>query len=73
MNNYIIPVCVIAKTDNKLEQITANSYRDCQEELMERITTRFNLPEADNYKQFLTIADEHDIIIGKISDVEELC
>lgn len=72
MNNYVIPVCVIAKSINKLEKIMANSYRDCQEELMERITVEYNLPEADNYKQFLTIADEHDIIIGKISDVEEL-
>lgn len=72
MNNYVIPVCVIAKSTNKLEEIMANSYKDCQEELMERITVKYNLPEADNYKQFLTIADEHDIIIGKISDVEEL-
>lgn len=72
MNKYIVPICYINKSLNKLEVINARSYHDCQEQIMEKIIMDNDLPETDNYKQFLTIADEHDIIIGKISDVEEL-
>lgn len=72
MNKYIVPICYINKSLNKLEVINARSYHDCQEQIMEKIITDNDLPETDDYKQFLKIADNYDIIIGKIQDIEEV-
>lgn len=69
MNKYIIPVCNIPESKIYNLSIIANSYRDCQDRIMERF---MDYSTKDNYLDFLKDLDKQDVLIGEITDIEEL-
>lgn len=69
MNKYIIPVCDICKSKVYNLTISATSYKNCQEKIMEKF---IDFSESDDYKTFLKELDKKDILIGEITDIEAL-
>ena len=67
MNKYIIPICDISKSKVYNLTINAQSYKDCQDKIMDKFEDY-----SDSYEEFINAMDEEDILIGKITDVEEL-
>lgn len=69
MNKYIIPVCNIRDSKVYNLRIVANSNADCQDKIMERFV---DYSECDSYHDFIKDLDSQDILIGAITDIEEL-
>lgn len=69
MNKYIIPVCDFNKSKIYNLIIMATSYADCQDKIIEKFA---DYSESDDYDEFLNDLNTQDILIGKISDIEEL-
>ena len=69
MNKYIIPVCNINKSEVYNLIIVATSYSDCEYKIMEKFS---KYSENDDYNEFLDDLDKNDILIGQITDIEEL-
>ena len=68
-NIYIIPRCDISKSKVDHLKISAQSTKDCQEKIMDRFSEYSN---SDDYREFVNDLDEQDILIGKITDIEEI-
>ena len=47
----------------------AQSAKDCQDKIMDKFSEYSN---SDDYREFLRDLDEQDILIGKITDIEEI-
>lgn len=69
MNKYIIPVCNIPESKVYNLVISATSQSDCQDKIMDEFADYSN---ALNYHQFLKDLDKQDILIGRITDIEEI-
>lgn len=69
MNKYIIPVCNIPDSKVYNLRIVANSNADCQDKIMEKFA---DYSECDSYRDFVKDLDSQDILIGAITDIEEL-
>jgi hypothetical protein len=69
MNKYIIPVCDINKSKVYNLTIMATSYSDCEDKIIEKFS---KYSESDDYDEFLDDLDKNDILIGQITDIEEL-
>ena len=69
MNKYIIPVCNIPESEIYNLIISANSNSDCQDRIMDKFAEYSNSFE---YHDFVKDLDSQDILIGTITDVEEL-
>jgi len=69
MNKYIIPVCNIPDSEVYNLVINASSLSDCEDKIMEEFV---DYSDALEYHDFLEDLDKQDILIGKISDIEEL-
>lgn len=69
MNKYIIPVCNISNSKVYNLRIIANSNADCQDKIMEKFT---DYSECDSYRDFIKDLNSQDILIGAITDIEEL-
>lgn len=69
MNKYIIPVCNINESDIYNLVIVARSNSDCQDKIMEKFS---DYSDSLEYHEFLSDLDKQDILIGKITDIEEL-
>ena len=69
MNKYIIPVCNIPESEIYNLIISANSNSDCQDRIMDKFAEYSNSFE---YRDFVKDLDSQDILIGTITDVEEL-
>ena len=69
MNKYIIPICNIP--DSKIYNlvISAHSYSECEDKIMNKYN-KYSC--ADNYNDFISDLDSQDILIGEIIDIEEL-
>lgn len=67
MNKYIIPICNIL--DSKVYNliISARTYEDCQDKIMNKFDS-----DCDSYHEFVKEMDNQDILIGDITDIEEL-
>ena len=68
-NIYIIPIWDISKSKVYNLKISAQSTKDCQEKIMDRFSEYSN---SDDYREFVNDLDEQDILIGKITDIEEI-
>ena len=68
-NIYIIPIYDISKSKVYNLKISAQSTKDCQEKIMDRFSEYSN---SDDYREFVNDLDEQDILIGKITDIEEI-
>ena len=68
-NIYIIPICDISKSRVYNLKMTAQSTKDCQDKIMDKFSEYSN---SDDYREFLRDLDEQDILIGKITDIEEI-
>ena len=69
MNKYIIPVCNISNSKVYNLRIVANSNADCQDKIMEKFS---DYSECDSYRDFIKDLNSQDILIGAITDIEEL-
>lgn len=69
MNKYIIPVCNIPDSKVYNLRIIANSNADCQDKIMKKFAY---YSECDSYRDFIKDLDSKDILIGAITDIEEL-
>lgn len=69
MNKYIIPVFDINKSKVYNLSIMATSYSDCEDKIIEKFS---KYSESDDYDEFLDDLDKNDILIGQITDIEEL-
>lgn len=69
MNKYIIPVYDINKSKVYNLSIMATSYSDCEDKIIEKFS---KYSESDDYDEFLDDLDKNDILIGQITDIEEL-
>lgn len=69
MNKYIIPVCKIQYSKVYNLKIMATSYHDCENKIMDKFS---KYSTKDDYNEFLKDLDEQDILIGEITDIEEL-
>lgn len=67
MNKYIIPICNIRKSNVYNLIINARSYEDCQDKIMGKFDDY-----SDDWDDFVKSMDDEDILIGAISDIEEL-
>ena len=74
MNKYLIPICNasdIAKC--WIEVIMARSNEECQDKLMNILLDKFDyLEDTTTYNEFVDKADSNNIIIGKITDIDEI-
>lgn len=69
MNKYIIPIYNINKSEVYNLIIMATSYSDCEYKIMEKFS---KYSEKDDYCEFLDDLDRNNILIGQITDIEEL-
>lgn len=69
MNKYIIPVCNIPESKVYMLTIVATSNAACQDKIMEKFA---DYSECDTYHDFVKDLDSQDILIGRITDIEEL-
>lgn len=69
MNKYIIPVCNISNSKVYNLRIIANSNADCQDKIMEKFV---DYSECDSYRDFIKDLNSQGILIGAITDIEEL-
>ena len=69
MNEYIIPICNIPESKVYIEKIIAKSISDCQDKLMDKYN---EYSGALDYQEFLDDLDSQDILIGTITELDEL-
>lgn len=69
MNKYIIPICNIPNSKVYNLVLYANSNSDCQDRIMDKFAEYSNSFE---YHDFIRDLDSQDILIGRITDIEEL-
>lgn len=69
MSKYIIPVCFIEDDIVLNEVIVAKSILDCQDKLMEKYS---EYSSEFSYHDFVNDLKDNNILIGKITDIEEL-
>lgn len=72
MYKYIIPICDIQAGRVWDEPVIARSMSECEEKLIKILTDKYDyLDDCLTYREFVAHADENDILIGKITDIEE--
>ncbi len=69
MSKYIIPICFVSESRVYNEEIVARSFVNCCDKLMEKFSDYSN---ETSYHDFVEDMRDQDIIIGKITDIEEL-
>lgn len=69
MNTYLIAVCEIQVPSTYILKINAKSYSDCQDKIMEKFSA---YSSSLDWYDFLEDLDKQDILIGQITDIEEL-
>ena len=69
MNKYVIPICNIPDSNVFNIVILARSTIQCQEKIMEKYS---DIVECDSWHEFVNAMDKKDILIGEITDIEEL-
>ena len=73
MNKYLIPICDIQAGQVYNKVILAKSYNECQDKLMEYLISQYDcLSECFDYREFIKLADNNDILVGKITDIETI-
>lgn len=72
MNKYIIPICDIQSGKVWNQIIIARNVSDCQEKITGFLIEKYNLEDCLTYREFVTLADKNDILIGEIKDIETL-
>ena len=72
MNRYIIPICIFDKSKIYNILVNARSYNDCKEKIMYKLIEEFDLPDIDDYDDFINELYNRNILIGEIKDIETL-
>lgn len=72
MNRYIIPICIYDKSKIYNMLVNARSYNDCKEKIMYKLIEEFDLPNIDDYDDFIDELYNRNILIGEIKDIETL-
>lgn len=72
MNRYIIPICIFDKSKIYNMLVNARSYNDCKEKIMYKLIEEFDLPDIDDYDDFIDELYYRNILIGEIKDIETL-
>lgn len=69
MNKYIVPICNLDKVEVHNEIIIARSINDCKDKLMDMYA---EYSDSLDYNDFWADLYKHDILIGDITDIEEI-
>lgn len=69
MNKYIIPYCDIESSNVGNLVIIARSLAECEEKIMDKYE---EYSDSDDWNTFINDLDKQNILIGKITDIEEL-
>lgn len=69
MNKYIIPYCDIENSNVGNLVIMARSLAECEEKIMDKYE---EYSDSDDWNTFINDLDKQNILIGKITDIEEL-
>ena len=69
MKKYINPVCKFSNSKENNLSIISNSNPDCQDKIIEKLA---DYSECDSYRDFIKDLNSQDILIGAITDIEEL-
>lgn len=72
MNKYIIPICDIQAGDVWNQVVSATSLSSCKDKLIADITNEYDLRITNDWKDFVEECDSNDILIGTITDIEEI-
>lgn len=73
MNKYLISICDIQAGNTWIQVIMARNGSECQEKLVQLLMEKYDdLDDCLTYREFVKLADENDILIGDIKDIEEL-
>ena len=72
MNRYIIPVYSLDADETWIETVSANSLEDAKDILMNRFYEEYELENCFDYATFIDICSEHDIVLGRFYDLDEL-
>lgn len=70
MNKYIVPICNIPESDVYIMSVSANSYKECQDKIMNRFLEDNIIDDYSDYDKFVEKLDKKDILIGEIQDIE---
>lgn len=69
MNTYIVPICNVENSKVYIKKVVASSFSECQDKLMEDFE---DYSESSTYSDFIEDLRDNDILIGKITDIEEI-
>lgn len=73
MNTYLIPICYINNSVNDIIPFRARNIEDCKNKIMQYLIYSLDAPDYGDYDEFKTAMDnDYDIILGEITDLEEL-
>lgn len=72
MNKYIVPICDIQSGLIWNQVVLARTMSECQDKLTELLTEKYDLPDCSTYREFISCADENDILIGEFKDIETI-
>lgn len=72
MNKYVTPICDISSSKTWMQVVLARNVVDCQEKLSRLLAEKYDLDDCLDYREFVKLADENDILIGEIKDIDEL-
>lgn len=72
MNKYVVPICDIQAGTVWNQIVIARNVSDCQEKITSFLIEKYDLSDCLTYREFVALADENDILIGEIKDIETL-
>lgn len=75
MNKYIIPICDIQAGSVYNEVIVATSLEQCKEKLLQYFLDEYEfdfIDDLSSYYEIIGELDQHDILVGDITDIETL-
>ena len=73
MNKYVIFYCDLVSTKNDYKTFISQSIPDCREQIIQFFSDYYDIPDCDDYYDFLDKMDkDHNIAISEIIDVETL-
>ena len=72
MNKYIVPICDIQAGQVWNHIVMARTINECQDKIMETLIEKYDFEDSFTYREFIEFLDDHDILIGEITDIETL-
>lgn len=72
-SKYICPICYLEDYSIWNHVVIAKSLKDAEDKIMQELCEIFEeLPDTLSWIDFIKEADQNDILIGELKDIEEL-